>query len=164
MKTLLLALLLIGQMQLGVFESRDRFEDTVTLQVRLSLPQRGPGFVLMSVAASGKGDKLIKRPPAVTVILFSRSDSWLYNPSGNEWRLLLDGKERIILGTANRSVTDVRSGYVLEGLSLEQIPLETIEKIAHAKTVEMRINTIEFQLKPDHLEQIKEFLSRLPPR
>lgn len=171
-KLLLLAFLFVftpvvvaAQTEDSVEQSYDRFQDTTTLKARISLyPPRGVNTVLWVVAVTSKGQSISARPNAVGILLHSASETWVYGAGDHEWLLILNGSERIALGTAKRLHANVGRGYVTEGLIIPQVPLSIIEKIAKADKLEMRVGRTEFELSSEQLKPLREFLSRLPEK
>jgi hypothetical protein len=168
MKVLTLALLLFvpvachAQIKYGIDQTYDRFENTTTLKATLSLlPPPDSTNVLLIVNITSKGERINVRPLTARADLLSKSDSWVYGAGESEWRLILNGSDRLLLGGAKRVLADVGRGYVMEGLQLE-IPLSSLERIANAKQVEMRIGRTEFELKPEQIQTLKDLLARLP--
>lgn len=145
----------------GIEESYDRFENVSTVKITESLRSSRPGSVLFAVMAREKGAHISRRPASVSLGLTSKSNEWVYSKTGNDFRLILDGKERLNLGDMKRVTADVVSGGVLETLNLE-IPFTTLEKLSKASTIEMRIGTTEFELVPSQIEDLKTFVARFP--
>lgn len=166
---LLLVLLLVGflnaQAQYGVERSYDRFKDESTLLVRLSLPPPpNATHTIWTLIASTKGESFTERPASVSAALLSRSGDWIYGAGDVEWRVILNGSDRLLLGTARRVHTAVKGADVTEGLGIDRIPLSSVEQIAKASKVEMRIGHSEFVLSDSQLKILREFLSRLPEK
>jgi len=145
----------------GIEESYDRFENVSTVKITESLRPSRPGYVLFVVMAREKGAHISRRPATVNLGLTSKSDVSIYGKTGNDVRLILDGKERLNLGEMKRVTADVVSGGVLEALDLE-IPFTTLEKLSKASSIEMRIGTTEFELAPQQIEDLKAFVARFP--
>lgn len=142
-------------------ESYDRFENASTVKITESLRSSGSGYVLLVVMAREKGAHVSRRPATVKLGLTSKSTAWIYGKTGNDFRLILDGSERLNLGDMKRVTADVVSGGVLETLNLE-IPFTTLEKLSKASTIEMRIGPTEFELDPRQIEDLKAFVARFP--
>ena len=144
-----------------IAESYDRFENVSTVKITESLRSSGPGYVLFVVTAREKGAHVSRRPATVNLGLTSKSTAWIYGKTGNDFRLILDGSERLNLGDMKRVTADVVSGGVLETLDLE-IPFTTLEKLSKASQIEMRIGTTEFELVSRQIEDLKAFVARFP--
>ena len=142
-------------------ESYDRFENVSTVKITESLRISRPGYVLFVVKAREKGAHISRRPATVSLGLTSKSAVSIYGKTGNDFRLILDGSERLNLGDMKRVTADVVSGGVVEALDLE-IPFSTLEKLSKASTIEMRIRTTEFELVPRQIEDLKAFVARFP--
>jgi hypothetical protein len=142
-------------------ESYDRFENVSTVKITESLRSSRTGYVLFVVMAREKGAHVSGRPATVKLGLTSKSTAWVYGKTGNDFRLILDGSERLNLGDMKRVAADVVSGGVLETLNLE-IPFSTLEKLSKASTIEMRIGATEFELDSRQIEDLKAFVARFP--
>lgn len=145
--------------QSEIEESYDRFENVTTVKITESLRPSRRGYVLFVVMAREKGAHISRRPATVNLGLESKSDVSIYGKTGNDFRLILDGSERLYLGDMKRASTEVVSGGVLEWLELA-IPFTTLEKLSKASTIEMRIGTTEFELAPRQIEHLKAFVAR----
>lgn len=89
-----------------------------------------------------------------------RSAEWRYLRSDLTVDLIVDG-ERLHLGRASRTSSDVLAGGVMETMTLP-VDRETLTKIASASSVAGQLAHTRFDLQPSHLERIKEFLAAIP--
>lgn len=147
---------------LGFNTRYDKFTDVTTISITQSLVPIRPGFVLLTVAGAFPGHDANKVVPSVALILNSNSDKWMYLESEHELRLLVNGTERIKLGDMKRVHSEIGSyGKVTESLLLE-VSFSVIETLARAGKIEMQIGIYEFELKPEQIDQLKEWVSRFP--
>jgi len=137
----------------------DRFEDET--HVRLESKRVLGGFmedVKMGASFFYKGQKL--STPEYFIFLFvSDTKGWRFlSETQRELIALADG-ERLPLGTLDRD-SKVRSGGWVSEIMVKEVPYETFLKIATAKEVEMKLGKYEFKLKEEHLEALRDLVSR----
>lgn len=81
---------------------------------------------------------------------------------GTVLRVILDGKERLLIGAMKRQSGDVLSGgRVTEQLTM-QVPFSVIERLSRATKLEMQIGLEEFELTPQQIADLREWVKRFP--
>lgn len=61
-----------------------------------------------------------------------------------------------------RTNSDVFSGVVMEQIAVNA-PLSTLERLAKASKIEMRISNDEFECSKDQISDLSDFVARFPP-
>lgn len=178
---LILALAAIASAQTQNFNittKYDRFTDQTTVEVVIELipgvVDLGGGSVYVPQGTGGKSAKLIvvggikgrdieKSIPEVHIVFLSVSSDWLYLKTENTMRVILDGKDRLTIGTMKRVGSKVlRTGNrVIEELDTGT-SFPTIERLARGNKVEIQIGISEFELKPEHIQDLKKWIERFP--
>jgi len=139
----------------------DKFTDKATVLVApFGLSSTGEymaGGHMLGIAASfGFEGQALKSPPAAYFIVFYYT--------GKNWLLLNDRTVYLIADGErfkfedNKRESDVRRGGVSERL-LVPVPAADFERIANAKTVEVKVGGRAYQLKEEHLEAFRDLAS-----
>ena len=148
--------------------SYDKFKDQTTVSVKYLSPLPALSPVRLDiVAAFLYPGKTVTKPSIVALWFQSSSKNWQFLQQ-RQLLVIADG-ERIDLGEAERvdsKVNSSRAGRYSSGVSVSElvgkmVSLETFLKIAKAKSVEMRLGSVEFKLADDHLEALRDFASRM---
>lgn len=119
--------------------------------------------IQFGVVAIANGPEHPDRPNTFSLMAFfyTSSPSWRFLRSANTVDFILNGSERLHLGTAEHD-GEVKSGYVTETMVVS-VSHETLERIAGAESVVGQLRNIQFELTPHHLERMRAFLAAIPP-
>lgn len=101
-------------------------------------------------------------PEGITLVLSSTSEDWFFLKGGRGLRAILNGEERLDLGTMDRANGTIRSGFVTEQLSLEITP-KLLIKLATAKKIEMQLGSVEFELTETQIDDLYDFALAILP-
>lgn len=118
----------------------------------------------LELSASFTFEGEIQKEPikSVWLIFDSRSLNWQFL-SNRELLAIID-QERVTLGEGERgsSVNSSRGRYgrvTLHERLVFELPLETFQRLAKAKAVQLRVGPIEVSLKNEHLKAFSDLLS-----
>lgn len=143
----------------------DRFADTTTVTVVARLPPNTKfDAVMFGVGAVVKGEDLSQNvPTASSIVVSSRSKDWVFLTTGTVLRMILDGKERLLIGEMKRSPGEVlKTGRgVIEQLSL-RVPFSLIEQMSKASKLEMQVGLEEFELTRSQLDDLRQWVRQFP--
>jgi hypothetical protein len=184
MKALILALVLLAALfpqepkPNPLTVEYDRFTDRTSISVNITLetgfkdlgdgsvyasPDAKFDIVMFSVVGIVKGEHAsgnLMLAPAI--IVTSRSKGWVFLKSGTTLRVILDSKERLLVGEMIRSPGDVlTTGRVTEQLRL-QVPFSAIERLSKASKIEMQIGLEEFGLTANQIDDLKLWVRQFP--
>lgn len=163
MKPLILALLLLAPgsafTQDRVIRQYDRFEDK-TRYWTVPTPLRYRLNVTAMFSFKGKGAG--KDIEGFYLIFTSTGSDWRFLKDSRLY-CLVDGKS-VDLGSAQARDDDVKTGYSsveVEERLMFVTDYQTLNKIAHAGRVEMRLGSTEFHLDQHFRESLKELLGKV---
>lgn len=130
----------------------DRFNDKTTIKTEMRIPviDYKPNILL---SAEFQGKELTNKPKFFIMSFVSTTTEWRFL-NFNDTAILADG-ERLILGKPNRE-SSVKPGYVSEFLSFI-MEVQTLDKLAAAKVIEIKIGNYEFLISRRELAAIQEF-------
>ena len=157
----------------------DRFSDTTSVSVDVILGVAGlidlgggsvyapPGADLRSLVLTVNGlitgTNLQKANPSVSLSFVSQSTEWRYLTGPNTLRVILDGHERIFVGDMKRTYDKVLDGrHVVEQLAMVDVPFSILEKLSRASKIEMQLASDEFELKPNQINDLKDWVNHFP--
>jgi hypothetical protein len=143
----------------------DKFKDSTSILMKGGDVENLKGLATsahFSAVAIHPGEKLTSPIDGIGIAVSTKSENWLFLDNETILRVILNDKERIILGKMSRTSSDVERGYVSELLTLV-ISNKDLNKLANAKKVEMQVGRIEFELTEAILADLKEFAGMLVP-
>ena len=147
----------VNQSNAEVEKKYDRITKQTTVQTKQTSIKTGkPQLVLL---ASYTGDKFPADSKSFGIAFVSRSKDWEYR-NCNDTHILIDD-EPYSPGEAKHNGT-VGDGYVLEYLDYN-VAFDSVQKMAVAKKIEVKICNTEFALSPSEMADLREFVRLLTP-